>query len=77
MTTLRLDKLTEFRENRLMSRTELARKAEVSPQTILKIESGKKCRPETARRIIIALGYAPEDIKNVAQEIIGSGGDDK
>ena len=40
-----------------MSKTELARNAEVSPLTISRIEQGKSCRLETKRKIILALGY--------------------
>jgi DNA-binding XRE family transcriptional regulator len=47
----------ETREQRLMSKAELARKAGVSPLTIDRIEKGKSCRMETKRKIILALGY--------------------
>ena len=38
-----------------MSKSELARKADVSPITISRIESGKPCRVETQRKILLAL----------------------
>ena len=44
-----------------MSKTELARKANVSPITIARIEEGKPCRMETKRKIILALGYKLSD----------------
>ena len=47
----------EIREELLMSKAELARKAGVSPLTIDRIEKGKNCRMETKRKIILALGY--------------------
>jgi DNA-binding XRE family transcriptional regulator len=47
----------EIREQLLMSKAELARKAGVSPLTIDRIEKGKTCRMETKRKIILALGY--------------------
>lgn len=47
----------EIREELLMSKAELARKAGVSPLTIDRIEKGKDCRMETKRKIILALGY--------------------
>ncbi|MBW2305746.1 MAG: helix-turn-helix transcriptional regulator [Deltaproteobacteria bacterium] len=47
----------KLREERLMSKTELARKAGLSPLTIARIEAGKKCRMETKRKIILALGF--------------------
>jgi DNA-binding XRE family transcriptional regulator len=71
LTTLRLNNLTEFREQRLMSRAELARKAEISPLTILKIENGQKCRPETARKIMFGLGYSLEDRDYLLHEVLG------
>ncbi|MDR1037894.1 MAG: helix-turn-helix transcriptional regulator [Deltaproteobacteria bacterium] len=71
MTTLKLSRLAEIREQRLMSRAELARKAEISPLTILKIENGQRCRPETARKIIMGLGYNLEDNERLYKEIIG------
>jgi DNA-binding XRE family transcriptional regulator len=49
--------LKEIRESFLMSKTELARKANVSPITIARIEKGMPCRMETQRKIILALGF--------------------
>ncbi len=40
-----------------MSKTELARKAQVSPITIARIEKDMPCRMETQRKIILALGF--------------------
>jgi DNA-binding XRE family transcriptional regulator len=45
-----------LREERLMSKNELARKAGLSPLTIDRVEKGANCRMETRRKIIIALG---------------------
>ncbi|MBW1799147.1 MAG: helix-turn-helix transcriptional regulator [Deltaproteobacteria bacterium] len=47
----------DLREELLMSKAELARKAGVSPLTIDRVEKGKSCRMETRRKIILALGY--------------------
>jgi len=47
----------EIREELLMRKAELARKAGVSSLTIDRIEKGKSCRMETKRKIILALGY--------------------
>jgi DNA-binding XRE family transcriptional regulator len=47
----------KIREQRLMSRAELARKAGVSPLTMDRVEKGSNCRMETKRKIILALGY--------------------
>lgn len=49
--------LKKTREQLLMSKAELARKAGVSPLTIDRIEKGKNCRMETKRKIILALGF--------------------
>ena len=49
--------LKKIRESILMSKAELARKANVSPITISRIEQGLSCRLETQRKIIKALGY--------------------
>lgn len=46
-----------IREKRLLSKTELARLAGVSSLTIDRIEKGNRCRLETKRKIILALGY--------------------
>jgi len=55
--TLGQNLVRETREQLLMSKAELARKAGVSPLTIDRIEKGKSCRMETKRKIILALGY--------------------
>jgi DNA-binding XRE family transcriptional regulator len=53
--------IKKIREELLLSKAELARKAGVSPLTIDRIEKGKDCRMETKRRIILALGYKLSD----------------
>jgi len=45
-----------IREEALMSKAELARKAGISAQTIDRIEKGKDCRMDTKRKLITALG---------------------
>ena len=49
------------REKLLMSKSELARKANVSPLTIHRIENGESCRLDTRRKIILALGFNISD----------------
>ena len=56
------------REERLMSRAELARKAGISPQTLDRVERGKTCRLETKRKILFALGHDLSDRKKIYQE---------
>jgi DNA-binding XRE family transcriptional regulator len=63
-----LNKVKSIRESRLMSKSELARKAGVSTLTIDRIERGEKCRMETMRKIILALGYSLEDKSKVFQD---------
>ncbi len=50
-----------LREEQLLTKAELARKAGVSPLTISRIESGLECRVDTKRKIILALGLTPTD----------------
>lgn len=57
-----------LREKKLMSKSELARKAGVSVVTIDRVERGEACRLETMRKIILALGYTLEDRHKVFQE---------
>ena len=48
--------LKKIRESLMMSKAELARKANISPITITRIENGMLCRMETKRKIVLALG---------------------
>ena len=57
--------LKEIRENLLMSKTELSRKANISALTITRIERGKPCRMETKRKIVLALGLKLSDKNKV------------
>lgn len=60
--------LKKIRESLLMSKSELAREANVSPITITRIEEGKPCRLETKRKILLALGYSLSDSKKIFGE---------
>ena len=53
--------LKKFREELMISKTELEKKAKVSPITITRIEDGIPCRMETMRKIIIGLGKKLSD----------------
>jgi DNA-binding XRE family transcriptional regulator len=53
--------LKTVRESLLMSKTELAKQAELSPITISRIEKGMPCRMETQRKILLALGLRLSD----------------
>lgn len=54
-----------IREDRLMSKSELARLAGVSPATIERIERGEECRMETKRKILLALGFSLSEREQV------------
>ena len=45
-----------LREEQLLSKAELARRAGVSVLTIDRVEHGRSCRVDTKRKIILALG---------------------
>ncbi len=62
------NRLKAVRESLLMSKAELARKANVSPMTIARIEKGKPCRLETKRKIILALGLNLADKDEIFQD---------
>ena len=53
---MKKNSLKEIRESLMISKTELARKANISPLTITRIEKGWSCRMETKRKILLALG---------------------
>jgi len=75
----------KLREEQLMSKAELARKARVSAHTIDRIEEGMDCRIDTKRKIILALGYDlserrkvfPEDEDTVRRYALKPGGGKK
>jgi DNA-binding XRE family transcriptional regulator len=54
-------KLRRYREDNLISKAELSRKAGVSPITINRIEEGFPCRIDTKRKILEALGLVVKD----------------
>jgi DNA-binding XRE family transcriptional regulator len=49
------------REEKMMSKAELARTAGVTVQTIDRVEKGFDCRMDTKRKILLALGYQLAD----------------
>jgi DNA-binding XRE family transcriptional regulator len=58
----------KFREDMLMSKAELARKAGLSALTIDRVEAGYPCRMDTKRKIILALGLQIKDKNQVFEE---------
>ena len=60
--------LKKTREDLLLSKSELARKAGVSVLTIDRIEKGGHCRMETKRKVLLALGLSLKDKNTVFLE---------
>lgn len=50
----------KIREAKMMSKSELARLAGISPLTLQRIENGRVCRMATKRKILLALGLTIE-----------------
>lgn len=55
------NQVQRFRENLMMSKAELARKAGLSTLTIDRVEAGRPCRLDTKRKILLALGLKVYD----------------
>jgi DNA-binding XRE family transcriptional regulator len=66
--------LQRLREDLLMSKAELARRAGLSPITVDRIERGCGCRLDTMRKIILALGLKLSDRDKVFGPHVGNGG---
>ena len=62
-----------FREALMLSKAELARRAGLSTLTIDRIESGRPCRLDTKRRILMALGLRVADRDRVFGADAGPG----
>ncbi len=58
----------KIREEQLMSKAELARKAGLSALTIDRVEGGMSCRMDTKRKIILALGFKLSEKEKVFPE---------
>mgnify|MGYP000948495847 CR=1 FL=1 len=55
------NRVQTLREDQLLSKAELARRAGVSVLTIDRVEKGAACRLDTKRKIILALGLTVQD----------------
>ena len=53
--------LKKIEKSLMISKSELARKAKVSPITIARIEKNILCRMETERKFFLALGFKLSD----------------
>ena len=62
------NRLKELRENRMVSRSELAGKARISKLTIARIERGNPCRKDTKRKILAVFGLKPSEKDKVFPE---------
>ena len=68
ITISKTNSVRQMREDQMMSKAELARKAGVTVQTIDRIERGYDCRVDTKRKIIEALGCKLSDRAKVFLE---------
>ncbi|MDQ3525820.1 MAG: helix-turn-helix domain-containing protein [Chloroflexota bacterium] len=66
--------LRQHRARRILTMKELADKAEVGTQSIVKIERGERVRPSVFGKIAKALEVHPEEIREF-QDMVMSGGD--
>jgi len=57
--------LKTLRESKMISKTELARKAGISCMTLNSVEDGANCRLETKRKILLALSIELSDREKV------------
>ncbi len=71
MAQRRSNNLQRLREERLLSKAELARRAGVSVLTIDRVERGAPCRLDTKRKIILALGLRVQDSAQVFEADVG------
>jgi len=68
------NQVQRFRENLMMSKAELARKAGLSTLTIDRVEAGRPCRLDTKRKILLALGLKVSDKDRVFASMDDSAG---
>ncbi len=66
-----MNHVQRYREALMMSKAELARKAGLSTLTIDRLESGRPCRLDTKRKVLIALGLKVSD----KDRVFGAGDD--
>ena len=65
-----VNNVRKYRETLMMSKTELARKAGLSTLTIDRVESGRPCRLETKRRLLMALGLPMADRRELFDAMV-------
>src|SRR5687768_576489 len=64
----RTNNLRHVRENKMLSKLELARRAGISPITIDRIEKGMPSRIATRRKILLGLGLDLSESRRVFKE---------
>jgi len=64
----RSNNVKKIREEKMLSKAELARMAGISPLTLDRIEKGKDCRMATKRKILLALGLKMHQRERVFQQ---------
>lgn len=62
------NRVQTLREERLLSKAELARRSGLSVLTIDRVEKGAPCRLDTKRKIILALGLRVTDKDQVFRD---------
>lgn len=62
------NRVRQTREDKMMSKAELAKLAGVTVQTIDRVEKGYDCRLDTKRKILLALGYKLGDRSRIFTE---------
>ena len=60
-----MNSVRQIREEKMMSKAELARQSGVTVRTIDRIEKGYDCRLDTKRKILFALGFKLADRKRL------------
>jgi transcriptional regulator with XRE-family HTH domain len=65
------NRVQTLREERLLSKAELARRSGLSVLTIDRVEKGAECRLDTKRKIILALGLKVTDKAQVFKDAEG------
>jgi DNA-binding XRE family transcriptional regulator len=58
----------KIREEKMLSKAELARMAGISPLTLDRIEKGKDCRMATKRKLLLALGLKIQQRERVFKQ---------
>ncbi len=68
------NEIQRIREEQMMSKAELARKAGLSTLTIDRLEAGRPCRLDTKRKVLLALGLKISDKDRVFGVVVDEDG---